>query len=450
MVSLRFNQGQNSTNHAKSNVKSVINKSNINTLDGVRAIACLSVIAYHVHYAAFKSFDLHFYSTTIGKFIYNLLMSGWSGVTLFFVLSGFLLFIPYAKSLLFEDQWPSARSFYWRRILRIVPGYYISLAILIVIRHPEYLQLDHLKSLTLFLTFLMDAPATFQQINGPFWTLAIEWQYYMLLPIIALIFSLLIRLGKSPRQRFSLIICCLMAMLVWGLGTRYFGRYYTLHPDETFLVDRPILNNILLVTYGASGKYFEDFAIGMLVCTIYIFTRKAASDNKLSNILNRCSIPLFILGILPPLFVSTWIAFAPQLPIKQYIGAHSWLNEIGYSLGFGLCLTAILFGPASLKRPFEWYPLRWIGMVSYSAYIWHLPILAIFEIFVYPLLAHRFSVVYFSYWGWIVFLVIPFSYLYYRFIEYPGIKLANKSRQKQTTRLISQDNVRHWDSLTVK
>lgn len=441
MVSLQIHKSDDSTKHTKNVSQSSPKKSNIDALDGVRAIACLSVIAYHVNYGAFKTFNLQLNSTKTGQFIYDILMSGWSGVTLFFVLSGFLLFMPYAKSLLFENQWPSARTFYWRRILRIVPGYYIALIALLLIRYPQYLHLDHLKTLTLFFTFLMDAPSTFQQINGPFWTLAVEWQYYMLLPIIALIFSLPVRLGRSPNQRFALVIGCLLAMLFWGLGTRYFGRYYTQHTDQTFLVARPILNKILLVTYGATGKYFEDFAIGMLVCATYIFTRKAASDSKISTILNRYSIPLFILGLLPPLFVSTWVVLTPQLPLDQYIGAHNWLNEIGYSSGFGLCLLAILFGPALLKRPFEWYPLRWIGMISYSAYIWHLPVLAIFEIFVYSSLPHRLTLIYFSYWSWIIFLCIPFSYLYYRFIEYPGIRLANKSREKQAVQPVSREDL---------
>ncbi len=52
--------------------------------------------------------------------------AGGTGVTLFFVLSGFLLFMPFAKALLFNTQWPLNRVFYLRRFLRIIPGYYVS------------------------------------------------------------------------------------------------------------------------------------------------------------------------------------------------------------------------------------------------------------------------------------------------------------------------------------
>jgi len=87
-------------------------KITIATLDGVRAIACLSVIEYHVHYLLAKSFDL---SSVMGRLGSSILLAGWSGVTLFFVLSGFLLFMPYTKHLLFQQQKPLTRTFYTRQ-----------------------------------------------------------------------------------------------------------------------------------------------------------------------------------------------------------------------------------------------------------------------------------------------------------------------------------------------
>jgi len=326
-------------------------KTPIAALDGVRAIACLSVIEYHVHYLITSSFDL---TPVMGQLGSSILMAGWSGVTLFFVLSGFLLFIPYAKHLLFEQQRPSARAFYGRRALRILPGYYLALVLLIVLAHPHYFQWDHLGSLSLFLTFLMDAPSTYQQINGPFWSLAVEWQYYLLLPVIAQGFSLVVRNGTSPRQRLWRILTCLVGMILWGVGTRSLGNYYSSHPTETLLVPRWILNAILLMTYGSSGKYLEDFAIGMLCCTIYSFTRNTAHDNTIRPYLCRHSTWLWGTGILVLFFMSGWSAYGSQLIFfKPFIGAHSFLTEFGFASGFGLCIIAILFGPSGLKLLFE-------------------------------------------------------------------------------------------------
>ena len=145
-------------------------------LDGVRAAACLAVIIFHINLLTFR---LHMWrSDAIGPLTSSLALAGDSGVTLFFVLSGFLLFLHYARALVWEGDWPSARRFYLRRVLRIVPGYYVCLFLLIIFTHREYLHLDHLKALGLFLTFFMDSSlATYRQINGPFWTLAVEWQF---------------------------------------------------------------------------------------------------------------------------------------------------------------------------------------------------------------------------------------------------------------------------------
>jgi len=415
--------------------KNPIQYTAIPVLDGVRAIACFSVIFYHVHYFLSHSFDLN---AIFGQFATSVAMAGWSGVTLFFVLSGFLLFMPYAKSLLFAHKWPSARTFYLRRVLRILPGYYISLCLLILFVHPEYLQLDHLGNLGLFAAFLMDStPQTYQQINGPFWTLAVEWQYYMLLPLFALGFGLLVRRGKTSVQHCWLVIVCLLGLIIWGLTTRYIGNYYTDHPSETFLVPRQVLNVFLWLTYGMSGKYYEDFAIGMLLSTLYVASHNAAPTSKISLFLARYSSYFWGTGIFMLFFMAVWSVIPVLSFLNPFIGAHAWLTELGYATSFAACIIALLFGSEERKSFFTWSPVRWFGGTSYSLYIWHVPILLFFiYVILGKLPALPFFATYGLYWLCVILLIIPFSYLFYCFIEAPWIQLAHKNRQKE--RMVKQ------------
>ncbi|HET7641633.1 MAG TPA: acyltransferase, partial [Ktedonobacteraceae bacterium] len=184
-------------------------KNTIAILDGLRAFACLIVIWYHIN---LTPVDLHIWN--LQPFAHPLLNSflyfGKFGVTLFFVLSGFLLFLPFAKALLFEKTWPSVRRFYLRRVFRIVPAYYLSLILIVLLFQRQYLQPQHWKELGLFFVFLMDSShATFKQLNAPFWTLAIEWQYYMLMPLLVLSMRLIVWRVKQNYRLPTTIACIL-------------------------------------------------------------------------------------------------------------------------------------------------------------------------------------------------------------------------------------------------
>ncbi|MBO0779800.1 MAG: acyltransferase [Ktedonobacteraceae bacterium] len=397
----------------------------------MRAIACLSVVAFHLNLI---NHDIHVwepYPTT--DFVSSAIaLGGGSGVTLFFVLSGFLLFLPYARALLSEKEWPSARRFYLRRIMRIWPGYYISLLFIAWIMHPSYFHPTHWGELALFLTFFMDSTkSTFQQLNGPFWTLAVEWQYYMLLPLLALALRRIIGKG-SLRQRWWKLLTCLTALIVWGVSTRFWGLYFYTHGDATFLVPRAVLNVPLFLLYGASGKFLEDFAIGMLISACYILVRETHL-RSLNEPIRRYSPWMCIAGLGVLVLMTLWNGYQRFQPgiaafFDALIPAYNYFAEIGLSIGFGLCVAALLFGPQQLRRPLEWTPVRWIGLVSYGMYMWHLPLLVGFTIQI----QHRFMngwntyLTYALYWLFVACVIFPFCYLFYRLIEQPGISLGNK------------------------
>ncbi|HLJ33514.1 MAG TPA: acyltransferase [Ktedonobacteraceae bacterium] len=413
------------------------NNSTIASLDGVRAIACLTVIGFHI---SLITRDTHLWSPTAPGVLHHIfssiVLAGASGVTLFFVLSGFLLFMPFCKALLFETKWPSTLAFYLRRAFRILPGYYVALLSILLISHPEYLHVNHWQDLTLFFTLFMDAtPGTFQQINGPFWTLAVEWQFYLLLPLLMIAFSLLI-LRIPRRWRVYALVACLAGVVAWGIWSRTWGAYYVAHSAQTFLVPRPVYNVFLFFTYGFSGKYLEDFAVGMLVSLTYISVTQAASPGRIIGALRRLSILIFIAGLVVLMLMALWhynVWYFNSWPFLDGFSTYLYntISEASLAGGFGLCIIAILLGPFWLRHPFEWSPLRWIGLISYSLYMLHLPLLIFFMVNVgYHMqgINRYFGIS--LYLLWTLCVIFPISFLSFVLVEKPWVALGNKLLKK--------------------
>lgn len=407
-------------------------KNSIAVLDGVRAIAIIVVIVYHINRVTHDNLWTMFRYPLLS----SVSTSGSSGVVLFFVLSGFLLFMPYAKALLFEENWPQAKVFYLRRVLRIMPGYYLSLFLLILITNPQYLQRDHLKELALFLTFWMDSSVhTFRQLNGPYWTLGIEWWFYMSLPFLCLgLYALMRRVPLN--RRLPALLGCLVGLMIWGLFLRYWGFYLMAHPNVTFLLPRNLLNIVMFFLFGRNGKYLEVFALGMTVSLFYIYSRYADPQSRVAAYIRRASYWLWGAGILVLLFADMWhfthdYNFHGWAFFNAIVRYFAFLGDFTSAIGYALCVTAILFGALSLKAFFAWTPLRWIGLISYGLYIWHLPLIYFFKYEVLPHLhiLNRYTA-YSLYWLWLLVIVVPFALLIFVTVEKRWMKLGDQWRAK--------------------
>lgn len=409
-------------------------KSTIAVLDGIRAIAALLVAGFHID--QFNHTDL--WPAWKYPLPSALITFGGSGVTLFFVLSGFLLFMPYARALLFEAKWPSARQFYIRRALRILPGYYVALTLIVIFFQPQYLQPAYWKRLLLFITMFMDStPQTVGKLNGPFWTLAIEWQFYMLMPLLMLGFSLVMnRLQGVPKRRFFIVLGCCLVLITYGLAMRYIGIYCARHPDQTFHLPHIVLKGLLFFLFGMNGKYLENFAMGMIICTCYIYAQHPKYGVGLQDRLQQNSRWLRRLGLVLLLFTAIWHFQVLQMRVPQFDllnpwnGKFSWLNEMIIATGYSAWILAILFGSRALTGLFSFTPLLKLGMISFSLYMWHLPLLHLYNDKILPHL-HLVGphLIYLSYWIWFFIFIVPFSTASYLLVERPFMKLRARAHR---------------------
>ncbi len=144
------------------------------TLDGYRAIAAFAVVTTHVAY-----FTGVVVVTAWGHAFSRLDI----GVTIFFLLSGFLLFRPWSAAALRNSTWPGNRRYFRRRLWRILPAYLVLVVVVLAVMpgievYPKH-WISHLTLTQIYWPKLL--------INGltQSWSLATELSFYLVLPLIA-------------------------------------------------------------------------------------------------------------------------------------------------------------------------------------------------------------------------------------------------------------------------
>ena len=298
-------------------------------IDGLRAAAALWVVGFHIHAFSHVRFPAW---TGIDLF----LRSGSTGVSLFLVLSGFCLYLPYAGG---RSERFQAGAFFKRRFQRLMPAYCVALAgsaiLAIVIPTFSGSPIDWRDiglSLAAHLAQLQALfPSTFYSLNGAYWSLGLEWQLYLLLPLLILAVR---RFGLGWTVVSVVLVNIAYRSALWAIDGRLLAH------------DSPWLQYVLPNQFA--GRWAE-FALGMVAAELYVAGRVPAVARKL------------------------WPALALLVPLSILL-VGTQLSHIVFGSVFAILLLLVLSPGNPIQRVFSWRPLVAVGIMSYSLFLVHQPL----------------------------------------------------------------------------
>ena len=294
----------------------------ITEIDAFRAWAVLSVLLFH--------YAKEFYPGQESFFLF-----GWSGVDLFFVISGFVMYFQVKRKYVTEEK-IFYRKYFRNRFLRIAPAFYVSLLAEVIFLHRDKLfSKEFFMHLSFTHIFSYDVAFSIQPI---YWTLAVEVQFYLFLILTA-------RLMSGEKALPFLLVLMVLSMSYRFVVSGIYGFSHT---------------GVLLINQ-LPGR-MPQFISGIFLAMIYmredlrVLIKKRQSYIFVSGIIIYVACGLHWLrggdGIFDNVFTET--IYHPLLGIS-----------------FAMVMTVILSKEGTLKNTLRFKPLVFAGLISYSIYLWH-------------------------------------------------------------------------------
>lgn len=353
-----------------------LGKSYMPGLDGLRALAVLAVLLYHISP--------------------NQFIGGYIGVDLFFVISGFLITYRNLQNIQNPNKTFTLKNFWLRRARRLIPALVLVILVCVpigAIIYPDIL-VGAFRQVAGALTYstnwveIIHGSNYFDQANPSlfknFWSLAVEEQFYIIWPPLLLL--LLSRRLKNSQLVTIVATIAVASMVLMGVLAA---------PD-----------NYTRVYYGTDT---HCFGLAMGIIFAFIWNKEKGSLSK------------------------EWLSAQPWIPALAPVGLIGFIlivmlvpDTAAFTYPFGLVLGslfslflvgAVIIRPDALfTRIMELAPLRWIGVRSYGIYLWHWPMLVFGRILIPTAMGTVENVA-----VDVLFALISFvaSDLSYRFIEEP-------------------------------
>ena len=360
-------------------------------IDGLRGLAMLMVLLYHCWLFG----GLWKIGFTLGRHSVNfagIIGYGHIGVNLFLVLSGFCLYWPFVKS--GKRREPTLWEFARKRCRRILPPYYVTLLLCLGLALTQaWPHLDRtdvsflMRWLVLHLVMLHNMrPEYILSLNGSLWSLGLEFQLYILFPVLV-----------EAYRRFNSRRVLLMVLFVCSAYRFFLVRGGYLPDDGIGYV----------LAYSVFGRCFE-FALGMFTAEMIARWHETQKN---------------------PLHWIDGLVVAVIVPVAIIDGRHGHFQTLTDSMWGLLFAVIILIGSrpnAIVNRLLSTRYLVRIGIYSYSVYLIHLPLV---------ILLGGYATTHFSNNGQVLFillfavpLMLGLGYLFHLLFEKPFMT-APRSRE---------------------
>lgn len=316
-------------------------------LQGQRGLAALCIVVFHVYQYDRSGPDAR--SPLEGTWAHPLVFGLDGMVDWFFVLSAFLLTLPYARALRDGRPLTSARDFLGRRAVRIVPLYVVAVLVVWVSRNPTLPGewRDLLEHLTF--TQVYDPTRIFWTI-GPAWSLAVEVQFYVLVAVLGALLTRTAARAATPARRLGPLVAAIGVL--FAVSTAWWLV-------AGVVQDRPATD--FPVWFGLPAK-LAVFATGMAAAVLVVVVPRT---------LGRAATWALRAGGAGGFLLTATVL------VERETGSRDWLFHVLCGLAFAAVVLA-----GTLGRPAgRWHRvsaggvLPWLGLVSYSLYLWHEPLL---------------------------------------------------------------------------
>jgi len=370
-------------------------------IDGVRAIAALTIFAFHI------CFHLGLLSTDLlSRYLGNLNV----GVPIFFVVSGFLIYRPFVARRFEQKPSPEIEPYAVRRALRIVPAYWVALVIVTLILGLEATVFTPSGVVTYFGFLQVYDIGTVIGGIGQAWTLCIEVSFYVALPLWAF-FARRLLPGRGGRRQ-------MINGELWALAALFAASFlFQLLVSPLFVPG----DHGYLIAQISLPAFADQFALGMAMAVVSVAIHSGSKRPR----------ALLVVEGNPWIWVLAALGLYALLGLK--IGAigvgASWADaglfrHVVKGL-IGVCVLApAVFGASlggAVRAALGWRPLMLLGLISYSFYLYHLAFILKLN-----------DVVWLHDLGWGAVTAAAFgcsvaaAAISYRVIEAPGIALGRR------------------------